>query len=230
MNGPLYCGYGSANTRLLVRICIDLLLSGGNARHTAGESRRRDRPLAAVRARSDFQSARLGDLTVQYLSGERPLHVARPGADLRRAEAAVRAAGAVSAEFLAGGARRVTRTGGTLGRELLPRRLSCRIRRKPQGRGGRDDRRGAEEFGQDAGAVLERAQSEEIKSQLRAQTEEAQRLGIFGAPSFVTADGELFGATTGSKRRWTGLPARPHAARASGPRCDQQSANMRVRQ
>ena len=47
-------------------------------------------------------------------------------------------------------------------------------------------------LGQDAGAVLERAQSEEIKSQLRAQTEEAQRLGIFGAPSFVTADGELF--------------------------------------
>jgi 2-hydroxychromene-2-carboxylate isomerase len=36
--------------------------------------------------------------------------------------------------------------------------------------------------------VLSRRRS----SQLRAQTEEAQRLGIFGAPSFVTADGELF--------------------------------------
>jgi 2-hydroxychromene-2-carboxylate isomerase len=27
---------------------------------------------------------------------------------------------------------------------------------------------------------------------LRQQTDEAQRLGIFGAPTFVTADGELF--------------------------------------
>jgi 2-hydroxychromene-2-carboxylate isomerase len=48
------------------------------------------------------------------------------------------------------------------------------------------------DLGQDAGAVLERAQSNEIKSQLRANTEEAQRLDIFGSPSFVTEDGELF--------------------------------------
>lgn len=47
-------------------------------------------------------------------------------------------------------------------------------------------------LGQDANAVLERAQSTEIKSQLREQTEEAQRLGIFGSPSFVTVGGELF--------------------------------------
>jgi 2-hydroxychromene-2-carboxylate isomerase len=40
-------------------------------------------------------------------------------------------------------------------------------------------------------AVLERAQSEAIKQKLRAETEEAQRLGIFGAPSFV-AGNELF--------------------------------------
>ena len=40
--------------------------------------------------------------------------------------------------------------------------------------------------------VFDQAQSDEIKSLLRAETEEAQRLGIFGAPSFVTADGELF--------------------------------------
>ena len=36
------------------------------------------------------------------------------------------------------------------------------------------------------------AQSEAIKAKLRSVTEEAQRLGVFGAPSFVTADGELF--------------------------------------
>ena len=47
-------------------------------------------------------------------------------------------------------------------------------------------------LGLDAGAVLDRAQSNENKSQLRAHTDEAQRLGIFGSPSFVTDDGELF--------------------------------------
>jgi len=40
--------------------------------------------------------------------------------------------------------------------------------------------------------VLDRIQGDEIKARLRAQTQEAQHLGIFGAPSFVTADGELF--------------------------------------
>jgi 2-hydroxychromene-2-carboxylate isomerase len=47
-------------------------------------------------------------------------------------------------------------------------------------------------LGQNASAVLGRAQSDEIKSRLREQTDEAQRLGIFGSPSFVTRDGELF--------------------------------------
>lgn len=47
-------------------------------------------------------------------------------------------------------------------------------------------------LGQDARAVLQRARSNETKTQLRAQTEEARQLDIFGSPSFVTADGELF--------------------------------------
>jgi len=47
-------------------------------------------------------------------------------------------------------------------------------------------------LGVDAAAVMQQAQTDAIKGVLRAQTEEAQRLGIFGAPSFVTADGELF--------------------------------------
>jgi 2-hydroxychromene-2-carboxylate isomerase len=47
-------------------------------------------------------------------------------------------------------------------------------------------------LGQDADAVLARAQDDAIKSALRAQTDEAQRLGLFGAPSFVTSDGESF--------------------------------------
>jgi 2-hydroxychromene-2-carboxylate isomerase len=44
----------------------------------------------------------------------------------------------------------------------------------------------------DAAAVLAAAQSPAIKNKLRAETAEAQRLDIFGAPSFRTADGELF--------------------------------------
>ena len=48
------------------------------------------------------------------------------------------------------------------------------------------------EFSTDPRPVLAAAQSDEIKARLRAQTDEAQRLGLFGAPSFATADGELF--------------------------------------
>ena len=44
----------------------------------------------------------------------------------------------------------------------------------------------------DATTALEAAQSDGIKLRLRSQVEEAQQLGVFGAPSFTTADGELF--------------------------------------
>jgi 2-hydroxychromene-2-carboxylate isomerase len=46
-------------------------------------------------------------------------------------------------------------------------------------------------LGRDSAAALARAQSDDIKQSLRAATEDAQRLGIFGAPSFIAAD-ELF--------------------------------------
>jgi 2-hydroxychromene-2-carboxylate isomerase len=49
-----------------------------------------------------------------------------------------------------------------------------------------------ENLGREANEVLARAQSDEIKTRLRRQTDEAQQIGIFGAPTFVTADGELF--------------------------------------
>ena len=44
----------------------------------------------------------------------------------------------------------------------------------------------------DAQAALEAAQSDDIKLRLRSEVEAAQMLGVFGAPSFTTADGELF--------------------------------------
>lgn len=40
--------------------------------------------------------------------------------------------------------------------------------------------------------ALVRANSEEVKAALRSGVEEARNLGIFGAPSFVAPDGELF--------------------------------------
>lgn len=46
-------------------------------------------------------------------------------------------------------------------------------------------------LGRDAPAALARAQTDDIKAQLRAATQEAQRHEIFGAPSFVVG-GELY--------------------------------------
>lgn len=47
-------------------------------------------------------------------------------------------------------------------------------------------------IGVDANTAMLAARSEEAKGRLRAETELAKSLGIFGAPSFVTSDGELF--------------------------------------
>jgi 2-hydroxychromene-2-carboxylate isomerase len=44
----------------------------------------------------------------------------------------------------------------------------------------------------DAKAALDVALSDDNKLRLRAETEEAARLGVFGAPTFITASGELF--------------------------------------
>lgn len=47
-------------------------------------------------------------------------------------------------------------------------------------------------LGQDPAQTLTQAQSTPIKSTLRTNTETAQRLGLFGAPSFTTEDDQLF--------------------------------------
>ncbi len=44
----------------------------------------------------------------------------------------------------------------------------------------------------DPEAAMTMASADEIKEKLRSQTAEAQRMDIFGAPSFITSDGELF--------------------------------------
>ena len=47
-------------------------------------------------------------------------------------------------------------------------------------------------LGQDFGRLRGLAKGEEVKQSLRRATENAVRLGIFGAPTFATADDELF--------------------------------------
>lgn len=47
-------------------------------------------------------------------------------------------------------------------------------------------------LGLDADAALKEARSEPVKTKLREETAEAQRLSVFGAPTFITSDGELF--------------------------------------
>lgn len=47
------------------------------------------------------------------------------------------------------------------------------------------------DIGKDPAEIIDLAMSDENKAALRAQTERASEMGIFGAPSFV-ADGELF--------------------------------------
>jgi 2-hydroxychromene-2-carboxylate isomerase len=46
--------------------------------------------------------------------------------------------------------------------------------------------------GGDPASVLAATETSEVKQALRAATEEAARKGLFGAPSFITEDGELF--------------------------------------
>lgn len=47
-------------------------------------------------------------------------------------------------------------------------------------------------LGLDGGAVIREAQGDANKMRLKAVTEEARSKGIFGAPTFITDDGEMF--------------------------------------
>ena len=49
-----------------------------------------------------------------------------------------------------------------------------------------------ESLGLDAETILAAARTDQVKLRLRQETEEAMRLNLFGAPSFVTEDGEIF--------------------------------------
>jgi 2-hydroxychromene-2-carboxylate isomerase len=59
--------------------------------------------------------------------------------------------------------------------------------------------------------VLEAARSDLLRVGLRTETEEAQRLGIFGAPTFITPDGEMFWGNDRLERAlaWVKKPRSP---------------------
>lgn len=61
--------------------------------------------------------------------------------------------------------------------------------------------------------MLEAARTETNKAALRTQTTEAERLGIFGSPSFTNADGELF---WGKMVLWSLTPTRQCGGPAAG--------------
>jgi 2-hydroxychromene-2-carboxylate isomerase len=63
----------------------------------------------------------------------------------------------------------------------------------------------------DPAPVLEAARSDALRVGLRTETEEAQRLGIFGAPTFITPDGELFWGNDRLERAlaWATKPRSP---------------------
>src|SRR6185437_8141124 len=69
--------------RVLVRVREHLFLSGGAQGRRARGRSRRARRRAPVPARADLRRARLARFAVQHLSGQGPLHVARPRADVR---------------------------------------------------------------------------------------------------------------------------------------------------
>ncbi len=48
------------------------------------------------------------------------------------------------------------------------------------------------EAGADPGVAFPASRGEDVKGRLRAEIEYAKSIGIFGAPTFVTEDGELF--------------------------------------
>lgn len=49
-----------------------------------------------------------------------------------------------------------------------------------------------EDMGLDSEKAFAQSESKQVKSALRNQTEQAAQKGIFGAPTFITSDGEMF--------------------------------------
>ena len=106
----------------------------------------------------------------------------------------------LSAEQPDGGPRRARRPGRRMGRGVLARGVPGGVRRRPRIADPVTLGEILTGLRIDPQAALAAAQSDAIKARLRSQTEEAQKLGIFGAPTFITPTANCSGATTG----WSG--------------------------
>ncbi len=98
----------------------------------AAESRRAGR-VAAVSVGADLSAAGLERFAVQYLPGEGPVHVARPGARVRWAQHSIAQTNCVPAQWFARRASGVRAFGGSVGAGVR----SCCLQREL--RGGRRD-------------------------------------------------------------------------------------------
>jgi 2-hydroxychromene-2-carboxylate isomerase len=108
-------------------------------------------------------------------------------------DSAVSAARTLSTKQLVGCARCVGWIEELMGRGVLPGRFSSPVRgRSSDRRSDHNPRYTLTASHRSCSSVRKAAQAETNKAALRTQTGEAKQLGIFGAPTFATADGELF--------------------------------------
>ena len=73
------------------------------------------------------------------------------------------------------------------------------------------------QLGLDADAILRAAQTEANKGRLKAVTEEARSRGVFGAPTFLTEDGEMFWGNDRLEQALAWAAGERPAAGRSGP-------------
>ena len=205
-----------AGSGILVRVRQHLFLSRRHAGRRARRGARRRPRLAAVPARADFRGARVARLAVQHLSRQGALHVARPRADLQPRRAC-RSGGRTPSRRTPcsprGSRSRSTtaRAPNSPGASTPPSSAkACRSPTAPSSHGSSGS------SGSTPETALARAEGEANKARLKAECARAAEIGIFGAPSLVTEDGELF---WGDDRLEQGLDWA--AARSSGaiPAC-----------
>jgi 2-hydroxychromene-2-carboxylate isomerase len=114
---------------------------------------------------------------MERLSAQRGLGFVRPDPFPQNTLLAARLALAVPEEKRADFSRSAFRAEFADGLDISDARLLARL---------------LAELGLPAADFLAQAKSDEAKPKLRAETQAAQAAGVFGAPAFVTADGELF--------------------------------------
>ncbi|QLP96394.1 MAG: DsbA family protein [Rhodoblastus sp.] len=152
---------------------------------------RRSGALAAVPARADLQGAGSGDLALRGQRRQGREYVARRRPNLRPRRIAVHAPKVFPQNTLL--AARVELCLSEDMRGAFARAAYALEYGEGADISGRDTIAALlERLGKDAVGILAQAQSDDVKAALRETGAQAAARGIFGSPSFVTADGELF--------------------------------------